>query len=414
MTACKRLYWANSFFTAADRDFNLQCAKTLRAAGYEVFLPQETSTNAEASPPPQEIFREDTAALLSSDLMVACLDQETIDSGVACEIGIAYAHGLPIIGIYTDIRQYRIGPGKMYKNLYVIGAIERLNNIVSSVGSLVDLLKEHFKQAEIPGAGDINDSALASAEYDNFVDELESWYEPPWSTKVIAERWLRESPGAHLVDMGCGPGRLAKAIRDLNIDIAYYGWDPSSGMIAEAKRQELGDKFHFTSSLSEINEIASVKPFDIAMLGFVLHDHKQRDEIIDQCSRLVKRGGNIIIVDLFSGDLPSLTSLLKRSLAMPLDCPDSRITPKWVREACSSLGFHLADCRLDILNIQFPSQGGLSRYLQFFGIDRGMDLPLCIARGATAWREQIAAAVSSIQVPFRDIRVFVSCILEKI
>jgi nucleoside 2-deoxyribosyltransferase len=130
----RQIYWANALFTEADRKFNAYYVERLREVGYDVFLPQEAAVNEEILPIAEDVFRVDTTAVINSCLLVACLDQETIDSGVACEIGLAYAFGIPIIGLYTDIRQYRQGPGKMYKNLYVIGAIESIGEIVRSVG----------------------------------------------------------------------------------------------------------------------------------------------------------------------------------------------------------------------------------------------------------------------------------------
>jgi dTMP kinase len=133
-----QIYWANAIFSMADRLFNAQCAEVLRKAGYRVFLPQEAIVNTpidESSPAAEDIFRVDTSAILDSQLLVACIDQETIDCGVACEIGVAFAYGIPIIGLYTDIRQYRKDRGQMYKNLYVVGAIESTGEIV--LGKLV-------------------------------------------------------------------------------------------------------------------------------------------------------------------------------------------------------------------------------------------------------------------------------------
>ena len=102
----RQIYWANALFTEADRRFNAYYVKRLREAGYDVFLPQEADVNEGILPTAEDIFRVDTTAVMNSCLLVACLDQETIDSGVACEIGLAYAFGIPIIGLYTDIRQH--------------------------------------------------------------------------------------------------------------------------------------------------------------------------------------------------------------------------------------------------------------------------------------------------------------------
>jgi nucleoside 2-deoxyribosyltransferase len=138
-----KIYWANALFSDADRKFNEVSVDRVRAKGYTVFLPQEAFKD-DADPTNEEIFRVDTKDLQSSDILVACLDQFPIDSGVACEIGVAFASGIPVIGLYTDIRSIREGPGRMYKNQYVLGAIESNGEIVSSVEELIKTIPKYL------------------------------------------------------------------------------------------------------------------------------------------------------------------------------------------------------------------------------------------------------------------------------
>jgi nucleoside 2-deoxyribosyltransferase len=135
----KKLYWANALFSDADRRFNEEAVAKVRAAGYTVFLPQEAFKD-DADPTNEEIFRVDTEELQSCDAIVACLDQFPIDSGVACEIGVAYGSDIPVIGLYTDIRSRRVGAGRMYKNQYVLGAIEAHGEIAHSFDELLEIL----------------------------------------------------------------------------------------------------------------------------------------------------------------------------------------------------------------------------------------------------------------------------------
>ena len=72
------------------------------------------------------------------------IDQFPIDSGVACEIGVAYASGIPIIGLYTDIRSNREGSGRMYKNQYVMGAIEAVGEVVYSIDQLLQVIPKYL------------------------------------------------------------------------------------------------------------------------------------------------------------------------------------------------------------------------------------------------------------------------------
>lgn len=140
----KKIYWANALFSDADRAFNVVAVKRVRDAGYSVFLPQEAFSD-DADPTNEEIFRIDTGELQSCDVLVACLDQFPIDSGVACEIGVAYGSNIPVVGLYTDIRASRNGTGRMYKNQYVLGAIETKGEIVSSMDQLIKVLPKYLK-----------------------------------------------------------------------------------------------------------------------------------------------------------------------------------------------------------------------------------------------------------------------------
>ena len=138
------IYWANSLFSESDRVYNQLCTKEIRERGFSVFLPQELTINKSNSPSEKEIFLKDTNAIMACKILVACIDQEVIDCGVACEIGIAYSLGKYIIGLYTDIRRDRI-TYRMYKNPYVIGAILSNGIIVNTINELLVGISEHFR-----------------------------------------------------------------------------------------------------------------------------------------------------------------------------------------------------------------------------------------------------------------------------
>lgn len=134
------IYWANALFSSSDRDFNQKCVEELRNYGYSVFSPHEADYNQQLAPKETDIFEKDTSALFNSSVLVACIDQETIDCGVACEIGIAYMMDKPIIGLYTDIRKDR-ETYRMYKNPYVIGAIMKKGKIVYNISEIDAAIK---------------------------------------------------------------------------------------------------------------------------------------------------------------------------------------------------------------------------------------------------------------------------------
>lgn len=151
-----KVYLANGLFSLADYNLNQLIASNLRESvkGIDLFVPQEADINDKnAYADSQKIFDLDFQNVESSDLMIAVIDGVEIDSGVACEIGIAKALNIPIIGLYTDVRQLgtsnqlKIDALKadsienqfMYRNLFVVGAIKS-NGII--VNNLDDLIKE--------------------------------------------------------------------------------------------------------------------------------------------------------------------------------------------------------------------------------------------------------------------------------
>jgi nucleoside 2-deoxyribosyltransferase len=135
------VYWANSIFSEADRAFNAAAVARLRSAGITVLSPQHQAFNtSDHASSAATIFEADTSMIESCDTLAACIDQETIDCGVACEIGIAWALNKRIIALYTDFRQHRQGDFRMYKNPYVIGCIQDRGLIVTTMDELIQQL----------------------------------------------------------------------------------------------------------------------------------------------------------------------------------------------------------------------------------------------------------------------------------
>ena len=138
------IYWANSMFSEADRTFNSACVTQLRAMGYSVFSPQDKPFNQpRGETSASHIFHADTDMIRTCDVLIACIDQETIDCGVACEIGIAWSWKKPVIAVCTDFRQFRAGEYKMYKNPYVMGCIQDGGEVVKSFEDLVKRLRSY-------------------------------------------------------------------------------------------------------------------------------------------------------------------------------------------------------------------------------------------------------------------------------
>ena len=154
-----KIYFANALFSQADINYNAQLATQIRnlSPQIDLYLPQENNdiNDKQAYADSKMIAQADTEKLLASDLVIAILDGNTIDNGVASEIGVAYAQKIPIIGLYTDTRQQGAGNQQKldalsqvaenqfhYVNLYTTGLIKLNGIIVNNEADLLTAIKQ--------------------------------------------------------------------------------------------------------------------------------------------------------------------------------------------------------------------------------------------------------------------------------
>lgn len=151
----KKVYFAAPLFSSAEVGYNKSIVSAIRdltKGELEIYLPQENlainDKNAYANS--KDILLGDIAHVKDCDVMVAILDGQTIDAGVAAEVGYAYAKGIPVLGLYTDSRQKGTEnkskiealsePGEnqfSYINLFVSGAIKTNGSLYSKEEELI-------------------------------------------------------------------------------------------------------------------------------------------------------------------------------------------------------------------------------------------------------------------------------------
>lgn len=157
-----KIYYANALFSQAEINYNAQLAAKIRQLDpmIDLYLPQENDAinDKQAYADSKMIAQADTEKLLQSDLIIAILDGLSIDTGVASEVGVAYAKNIPIIGLYTDTRQQGSSNRKKlqalseiaenqfhYVNLYTTGLIKLNGTIVSNEQDLLTAVSEYLK-----------------------------------------------------------------------------------------------------------------------------------------------------------------------------------------------------------------------------------------------------------------------------
>ena len=134
----RKIYIAGPLFNAHERDYLEKIALELENNGNECFLPHRDQTGIPDDQIAQhtmtqktrnKIFNNDLNALEASDITVALLTGQDIDSGTSAEIGFTYANKKPVIAIKAAETRLR--------NLFVEGMISiTIDDIDQLVGAI--------------------------------------------------------------------------------------------------------------------------------------------------------------------------------------------------------------------------------------------------------------------------------------
>jgi nucleoside 2-deoxyribosyltransferase len=130
-----RLYFAGPLFTSAERAWNAEVAAALRAAGHEVFLPQEQDSGMDA----KGIFANDVGGIDGAETLVAIMDGLDPDSGTCWEVGYAYGTRKPIVLVRTDLRSMAGDAGE-YNPMMTQSAAARLDLPAASTAEVVSAI----------------------------------------------------------------------------------------------------------------------------------------------------------------------------------------------------------------------------------------------------------------------------------
>lgn len=145
-TSAMRIYFAGPLFSAAERDWNVALASALRAAGHEVFLPQEQEPGKDAA----GIFATDVGGIDWADGLVAIMDGADPDSGTCWEVGYAYGKK-PIVLVRTDMRRNQGSGGSGYNPMLTEAATIRIDAIAAPIGRIVGEVLDALDKLFPPG-----------------------------------------------------------------------------------------------------------------------------------------------------------------------------------------------------------------------------------------------------------------------
>jgi len=159
-----KIYLGGPLFNEKDLDFNKTLENKIKETyqeDVEIYNPMNNQDINDKSQfaGSKDIAQGDNKHLEESDILIAQLDGQPTDVGLAAETGYFYSFDRPILGLYTDTRQGHQGNQDKidamentgenqteYINLYLTGLIKTRGEILTSVDDLVKSVGKHLNK----------------------------------------------------------------------------------------------------------------------------------------------------------------------------------------------------------------------------------------------------------------------------
>jgi nucleoside 2-deoxyribosyltransferase len=142
-----KVYFAGPLFTTAEHTWNAEVTSALRAAGHEVFLPQEQEPGRDAA----GIFATDVDGIDWADGLVAIMDGPDPDSGTSWEVGYAFGLKKWIVLVRTDIRGHTGSVGG-YNSMLAEAATIRIDLPAASTVQVIARILDALARIETGSA----------------------------------------------------------------------------------------------------------------------------------------------------------------------------------------------------------------------------------------------------------------------
>jgi nucleoside 2-deoxyribosyltransferase len=137
-----KLYFAGPLFATSEREWNAEVTAALRAAGHEVFLPQEKELGMDGP----GVFATDVGGIDWADGLVAIMDGPDPDSGTSWEVGYAFRKK-PIVLVRTDFRSMA-GNAGVYNPMLTEAATIRLDLPAASTAEVVGAVLQALERIQ--------------------------------------------------------------------------------------------------------------------------------------------------------------------------------------------------------------------------------------------------------------------------
>lgn len=146
---------------------------------------------------------------------------------------------------------------------------------------------------------------------------LASWLLRRLYRAVVGELLTALSPGAAVLDVGTGPGRLLVELARSRSDLRLVGVDPSEDMTRRGRHHVRSAGFEDRIEFQTVPAESLPFPagtFDMVLSTLSAHHWADPAAAINEQARVLRPGGQLRVYDLRSEGLDDLTPLLASAL----------------------------------------------------------------------------------------------------
>ena len=129
------------------------------------------------------------------------------------------------------------------------------------------------------------------------IEQATDWDHHAFLAAVRRHRKLHQmlSKGCRLLDVGCGTGSMLAKIHKEYPRSSLVGIDPSGKAVAKARQIAFGNSISLIKLAGESMKFAN--EFEIVYLGESLYATEDKERVVSNCWRALKKGGTIAIVE---------------------------------------------------------------------------------------------------------------------
>jgi trans-aconitate 2-methyltransferase len=149
-------------------------------------------------------------------------------------------------------------------------------------------------------------------EFDGEKYKLSSSHQEEWGNQIIATMAFKDT--AHVLDLGCGDGRLTQRIAELVSSGKVLGIDSSKGMIDSAKIHEMNN---LAFELQDINKLNYCNTFDVIFSNAALHWVKDHKNLLESCYKALTTDGYIRFNFAANGNCSNFFNTVSQVMTKP-------------------------------------------------------------------------------------------------